>query len=730
MECVEGMNLEEWVKQHGKVRDESKAFDWLSQLVKILGLIHAKDLLHRDIKPSNIMLRANVVRDELVLIDFGAAKRSETIVNSQDPTRFGGSLGYTPLEVQQGQPMPQSDLFALGRTFVYLLTGKHPHTDQLDLKVWEWQSEFPQSKLIELIASLMQEQPSDRPQSAKEVLRKIDEIRNIEPSPPPPPGGSKLPPRQLPTWLPWLAGAGGVGGVVLLTILIMLNIRLVQCGLLRGLFAQTCGSSINSESRAKSVVSSGEKPLLDPKLLNLTSPYKEWKQDGIKMFAAAAAAAGKKDYQAAIDKLQLVRQKAKEVLDEETSNKNISEADRGAARNALRDAEVLIYLNNARARQSVEKGGDIPTIAVAVPLNLNEGLHILQGVAQAQNNLGKGKYLEVVIADDNNDEERAKNVAAELGQNRKILAVVGHYTSEVTRAAMSEYQKKDNGLIVISPTSTSARLTRDFGAGGQFFRTASSTSVEGDSLAKYTKARRVAVFRSEKEFSVSLAEEFIKKMGTDRIVGPYDLDQDSVNKLDQAEIKQADSIAVFPDGQTARSGGFGAAINVIKKYLKQNNEKEILGANSLFLWNTLNSNITEDDLKQSIVCRLIIGVDWFFSSSTQDIFSKNAASSNYWGGQINFRTALANDAVQAFVAAWQPDWQRSNIQQKLLSSSNQLFRVMDTGYGEVATGEGTVSFSPSGERNELRERILVTPDLTSGGDLTFVPLRNNADCPQ
>lgn len=177
MEKIEGQDLADWVKHNGSISQE-QAGEWLEQLVKILALVHQNNLFHRDIKPSNIMRRPN---GQMVLIDFGVARRvSQTVVNGQNVTVVY-SHGYTAPEQEKGHAVPQSDFFALGRTFVYLLTGQPPHdlpeiakTDQL---VWQDRAPHISQQLADLIDWLMTREPKDRPQDAKAILRRLDKIR-------------------------------------------------------------------------------------------------------------------------------------------------------------------------------------------------------------------------------------------------------------------------------------------------------------------------------------------------------------------------------------------------------------------------------------------------------------------------------------------------------------------------------------------------------------------------
>jgi len=127
MNFIEGVNLHDWMKERRfESIDEETTLDWLEQLADIIAEIHKQDYFHRDIKPKNIILKPD---GKLVLIDFGAVKELENLENSG--TRLI-SPGYTPPEQIEGKAVPQSDFFSLGRTFVFLLTGKQPKELSLD----------------------------------------------------------------------------------------------------------------------------------------------------------------------------------------------------------------------------------------------------------------------------------------------------------------------------------------------------------------------------------------------------------------------------------------------------------------------------------------------------------------------------------------------------------------------------------------------------------------------
>jgi serine/threonine protein kinase len=179
MEKIEGVDLEQWMKSRQyKPISQDLAVNWLRQLVEILGLVHAHQYFHRDIKPQNIMLRSN---GHLVLIDFGAVRQVTTTILSGNCNTKIISQGYSPPEQQNGYSVKQSDFFALGRTFIFLLTGKEPQDatiyDPLTNELY-WQNYAPHisSPLADLIDHLMASTASQRPKNTQVILQCLKEI--------------------------------------------------------------------------------------------------------------------------------------------------------------------------------------------------------------------------------------------------------------------------------------------------------------------------------------------------------------------------------------------------------------------------------------------------------------------------------------------------------------------------------------------------------------------------
>ncbi|MDY7050261.1 MAG: serine/threonine-protein kinase [Microcystis panniformis WG22] len=201
MEKVEGIDLEQWLKQYDNL-SQKRALKWLREITLILDKIHQQNWLHRDIKPPNIMLRNS---GDLVLIDFGTAREETQTyhqkVKGQQVTGIT-SAGYTPNEQQHGQAVIQSDFHALGRTFVHLLTGKHPlemYDPINDVLPWREETENIHPLLLDFIDELMGRLPRNRPANTRVILQRLDEIERqlklppITPNRPSPPAPNPQP---------------------------------------------------------------------------------------------------------------------------------------------------------------------------------------------------------------------------------------------------------------------------------------------------------------------------------------------------------------------------------------------------------------------------------------------------------------------------------------------------------------------------------------------------------
>ena len=122
MEYVEGRNLEdELATRGGDPLPEGLVIDVARQLCDVLAYLHnmTPPIVYRDMKPSNVMLTS---KGRVVLVDFGIAR----LFKAARKGTMIGTLGFAPPEQYQGVVDPRSDIYSLGATLHYSLTGRDP----------------------------------------------------------------------------------------------------------------------------------------------------------------------------------------------------------------------------------------------------------------------------------------------------------------------------------------------------------------------------------------------------------------------------------------------------------------------------------------------------------------------------------------------------------------------------------------------------------------------------
>ncbi|MCU0535038.1 MAG: protein kinase [Hydrococcus sp. Prado102] len=184
-EWIEGATLSQKHQQQGNF-SESEVKKILLDLLPVLDYIHTRRIIHRDIKPDNIILRSSdcplgsgKADRKSVLIDFGVMKEAvaTTMLTSNGMTNHSivlGTPGYMSSEQAAGRPVYSSDLYSLGLTAIFLLTGKTPQYIASDVDTGEllWRQELPNlhSNLASVLDKALRFHPRDRFSSAKEML--------------------------------------------------------------------------------------------------------------------------------------------------------------------------------------------------------------------------------------------------------------------------------------------------------------------------------------------------------------------------------------------------------------------------------------------------------------------------------------------------------------------------------------------------------------------------------
>jgi response regulator RpfG family c-di-GMP phosphodiesterase/serine/threonine protein kinase len=181
MEYVPGQDLEEYVQENGP-QTPAKACDLMHQVASALDEAHKHNLVHRDIKPSNIRITPE---GQAKLLDFGLARHFHT--GMTDPGTLLGTIDYmAPEQVQDAHAVDiRADLFALGGTLYWCLTGEPPFSagknvvleltrrvTQPSPSVRAKRPDIPE-ELDAVIARLMALNPEDRYATPQAVMRAL-----------------------------------------------------------------------------------------------------------------------------------------------------------------------------------------------------------------------------------------------------------------------------------------------------------------------------------------------------------------------------------------------------------------------------------------------------------------------------------------------------------------------------------------------------------------------------
>jgi serine/threonine-protein kinase len=182
-EFIEGVTLDKhWEKEGNLHREEVRQI--LIKLLPVLDYIHSRNIIHRDIKPENIILRSI---DRLpVLIDFGAVKEAmATNTNTGSSSMYSaaiGTPGYMSSEQAAGRPVYSSDLYSLGLTGIFLLTGKTPQDLTPDPNtgeiIWRQYAENVDENLLNVLDRSIRFHPRDRFTTAQAMLKALDASAN------------------------------------------------------------------------------------------------------------------------------------------------------------------------------------------------------------------------------------------------------------------------------------------------------------------------------------------------------------------------------------------------------------------------------------------------------------------------------------------------------------------------------------------------------------------------
>jgi len=637
---------------------------------------------------------------QLALIDFGATREvTETYLRQVEGKDVTGiiSQGYTSPEQYEGKVTRQSDVFAIGRTLVYLLTAENPTKlptePQTGRLIWRDHATHISQELADLIDEMMENLPQCRPQTTEDILERLAaykqqvetetevELQPTQKQQPTPVTENKYYSRLL--QLKLLNFQGKSHKTTPQPNKWLGKISLFTLGVIAVVIAFLPEAPTTCPLKFDDKLSCGEEILIPG------SAAKD-KEKGVKAFADG-------NYLQAVTFLEAARKKQ------------------------INDPETLIYLNNAKLAAN---NREAYTIAVAVPMTgesraLNYSLEILRGVAQAQEEINHsdrrigGKGLIVIIADDVNSSGEAVRRANALAATGQVLAVVGHLSSQITLKVAPTYE--ENKLVLIAPTANTSMLSN---RNNFFFRMIPSDGRIAQAMASYLISQsedeqpKVALFHIPNDvYSESLKNQFSLSFtaGRGKIVKDlddrFDLSRTAFNAsaaIDRADKQEATAIVLLPDIFNLSKG-----IEVIKANWQLN--LPIVAGDSLYNDYTLKFGADEAE------GNLVVATPWHSLNSPNLDFPQQAKQ--LWGGAVSWRTAFAYDSVQALITALESLPERKELNRIALQQA--LASEDFSSYG--ATGD--ISFLGNGDRQESRISFTqVVKSSCSPLGYTFLPL--------
>ncbi len=183
MEYVAGESLEQRLQREGKQTPKT-LMPVLKDIGNALDYAHSQGVIHRDVKPNNILIRAK--SGQALLADFGIAKTASFTAYTATMARVGSVLFMSP-EQAAGEPLlsPSSDIYSLGVTAYYALSGRHPfegedqvaiarrHIDEMPAHPSDVDPNVPRA-LGDVVMRTLSKQPMQRPGSAGEFVQQME----------------------------------------------------------------------------------------------------------------------------------------------------------------------------------------------------------------------------------------------------------------------------------------------------------------------------------------------------------------------------------------------------------------------------------------------------------------------------------------------------------------------------------------------------------------------------
>ncbi|HEY9724337.1 MAG TPA: ABC transporter substrate-binding protein [Oscillatoriaceae cyanobacterium] len=645
MEYINGTDLEARLLEKGTPFEENEVIGWMIQCLDVLSYLHHQKppIIYRDMKPANVI---TTEWGKVSLVDFGIAR----FFNPVSRGTMIGTQGYAPPEQYRGQVEPRSDIYALGATMHYMLTGRDPQNEP--------PFSFPPVKTLNpdisdeiemLILKALDPDVENRFASADEMLGELMAI-----------GGAQTDVvRECP-----------------------------HCGKLSTITRQFCPHCKQYISKKAHVLRKDASGALvtDAAGLHVNRPNSPTERfEGNKAATATTLAvptgrtevnffslrpvfyglgAGAVLLAAAVFGARTFFSGHASIVSQGAAILTTRNADKSAGARAYanhdyqtaiadfnravaadpHDGEARIYLQNSYLMLA-----KVPTaeVAIAGPFSgqyASKGEAELQGAAFAQERINGSDHtprLLLELADDRSGTNGAIAVSKTLGDDQDVVGVVGHLDSDASWAAMPLYNL--TGLPVISPTSTSTQLS---GLSPNFFRLSPDDALEGAALANYVtermNAQTIAVLTPENAPTrQGLASAFVNQAEAAGAMVrrvPYNAQSDWAQIVNS--LKSSAPQAIF------LAGSHLDAIALAKAKASAGLNTPLVGGDALYLPDLLKDG-------GSAVEGIICGCYYHPQVDTPQARRFETDFEGKFGAPANSRAALTDEAVELFAKAAQ-----------------------------------------------------------------------------
>jgi serine/threonine protein kinase len=195
MEFIDGETFEARVKRQGPL-EPREALQIGLQVTRALAVAAKQQLVHRDLKPTNLMLVDQEGEQLVKVIDFGLAKVAKDSGEDSGALTMGGFVGTphfaSPEQIEEGEVDIRSDIYSLGVTLYFGLTGQSPFSGSVgQVMSQQLYKELPLAPLahlpravVSLLQHMMEKDPDKRPQTPQDLQKAIQAcLEEIQRSP-------------------------------------------------------------------------------------------------------------------------------------------------------------------------------------------------------------------------------------------------------------------------------------------------------------------------------------------------------------------------------------------------------------------------------------------------------------------------------------------------------------------------------------------------------------------